>query len=266
MRVLALDFDGVLCDSAREVFTTAVHTFAGLEPRSDLAGSILARSAAASPPPIDMSGDPAFADFARLMPLGNRAEDFGVALLAMDQGVDLPDQESYDAFYLSIESSWRDRFHREFYVTRRRLRAADLDGWLALHADYPPFSAFLRRAAGRRIALAIATAKDADSLDVLLVHLGVADLFPEQLRLDKETGVSKTEHLTVLARRLAVDFEKIAFIDDKVNHLERVAPLGVRPVLAGWGHNTPREHARAMALGFAVAQLDTAENVLLSGS
>ena len=100
------------------------------------------------------------------------------------------------------------------------------------------------------------------SLEVLLDHLGVADLFPARLRLDKETGVHKTDHLAALAKRLEIRLDEITFVDDKVNHLERVAALGVRPVLAGWGHNTPREHARAADLGFAVARLDTADAVL----
>jgi phosphoglycolate phosphatase-like HAD superfamily hydrolase len=264
MRALALDFDGVLCDSAREAFTTAVRTYARITPDSRLAGSILTRGPRNGTGSIDLSGDPAFATFERLMPLGNRAEDFGVALLAMELGMAVPDQSAYDAFYASLETSWRERFHEQFYATRERLRAEHLDEWLELHSEYPPFSALLRRAAGRT-PLAIATAKDAASLDVLLGHLGVADLFPLELRLDKETGIHKTVHLRALAERLQIALGEITFVDDKVNHLERVAPLGVRPVLAGWGHNSTREHARAEQLGFAVAGLDTAEAVLFGG-
>lgn len=264
MRALAFDFDGVLCNSAREVFTTAVRTYALLCPGSRLVDSIIARESRQDNGSVDLSAAPAFEAFERLMPLGNRAEDFGVTLAAMDRGVDIPDQPTYDAFFESLGSAWRDRFHQLFYATRDRLRAEDVDGWLALHSGYPPLAALLKRRAGS-LPLAIATAKDATSLDILLVHLGIDDLFPHQLRLDKETGVRKTAHLAALSNRLGVDFGDITFVDDKVNHLERVATLGVRPVLAGWGHNTPREHARAAELGFAVAHLDTAERVLFDG-
>jgi phosphoglycolate phosphatase-like HAD superfamily hydrolase len=151
-----------------------------------------------------------------------------------------------------------------FYEVRDRLRAEHLESWLALHAGYPPFGAFLERATAS-MELAVATARDAASLDVLLDHLGLGALIPRKSRLDKETGLHKTDHLTALAHRLDVAFADITFVDDKVNHLECVAPLGVRPVLAGWGHNTPREHARATALGFAVAQLNALDPVLLDG-
>ena len=40
------------------------------------------------------------------MPLGNRAEDFGVALRAIDDQVDLPDQVTYDAFRTGLGEAW----------------------------------------------------------------------------------------------------------------------------------------------------------------
>ena len=261
MRALALDFDGVLCDSAREVFTITVRTYARFYPGSPVLQAILARPTAAADE-LDLTSAPAFADFRQLMPLGSRSEDFGVALRAMDLGLDLPDQGAFDRFRGSLDPSWPRAFHLAFYETRDRLRHDDTARWLALYDSYPRLRPFLHRAASR-VALAVATARDAASVDVLLEHLGVADLIPRRLRLDKETGIHKTEHLTTLAERLGVGFEEITFIDDRVNQLERVAPLGVRPVLAGWGHNTPREHARAAALGFTVARLDSLDQVLL---
>ena len=61
------------------------------------------------------------------------------------------------------------------------------------------------------------------------------------------------------------DFDRITFVDDKVNHLVTVAALGVRLVLAGWGFNTPREHARARELGYPVATLNDAKTILFEG-
>jgi hypothetical protein len=52
------------------------------------------------------------------------------------------------------------------------------------------------------------------------------------------------------------------FVDDKLNHLERAATLGVRPVLAAWGYNSSREHRLARDRGFAVATLANAEEIL----
>jgi phosphoglycolate phosphatase-like HAD superfamily hydrolase len=264
MKALALDFDGVVCDSLREVFATALATYESLEPDSPAVKRIRARHGQGRWHELDLMSDPVMVSFESMMPLGNRAEDFGVSLKAVDSFLELTDQGAYDTFYRTVAADWLSTFHRAFYEQRDRARAFDTHGWLELHASYPRFLEILRRrASDARIALA--TAKDRRSAVLLLEHLGIGDLFAPELVLDKETGVSKTAHLTALRDRLDVPFEEITFVDDKVNHLETVAPLGVRPILAGWGFNTPREHELAVARGFKVANTDDAETVLYGG-
>lgn len=264
MKVLALDFDGVVCDSLREVFATALATYESMEPGSPVLERMRTRHGAGRWHELDLTGDPVMVSFEAMMPLGNRAEDFGVSLRAIDSFLELTDQGAYDTFYRTVTADWLSTFHRTFYDQRDRARAFDTHGWLELHAPYPTFLEILRRRSGdARIALA--TAKDRRSAEMLLEHLGVGDLFAPELVLDKETGVSKTAHLTALRDRLDVPFESITFVDDKLNHLEAVVPLGVRPVLAGWGFNTPREHDLAVAKGFPVANFADVEQVLYGG-
>ena len=248
MKVLALDFDGVICDSAEEVLQTALETWSVLNPDSYLSSRFgedtrIRRS------------------FERLVPLGNRAEDFGVALHIFHTGLEVHTQKDYDRVRKSLGPEWLDRFHHQFYRTRERLRNTDLEHWLGLHSTYPSFIEVLERQQ-QRTTLAVATAKDAASVRLLLAHFGIDRLFRNELILDKETGVAKTAHLQILADRVGCETTRITFVDDKLNHLQATAPLGVRGVLAGWGHNTPREHDAARHAGFPVANLETAENVL----
>ena len=93
----------------------------------------------------------------------------------------------------------------------------------------------------------------------------IDDLFDPRLVMDKESGRSKRAHLESLQARLRLRFAEMTFVDDKLNHLETVAPLGVRAVLAGWGFNTPREHELATAKGYPVANFDNVEEVLYGG-
>jgi phosphoglycolate phosphatase-like HAD superfamily hydrolase len=252
MKALVLDFDGVIADSAPEAFVVALRTHCALEPGSRLC-RVLARL-----DPRRLEADPLFAAFLELMPLGNRAEDYGVALAALEAGVALPDQSRYDAFKAAHDAARLRAFHERFYRVRAEWERADRSGWLALLAPYPAFLDVLRRRAGE-VELAIATAKDRHSVRELLAHYGVAPLFSSGRVLDKETGVSKRAHLEHLQRTLGVAFDEITFLEDKVNHLETVAPLGVRCALAAWGYNGPREHARARELGYLVCRLGDAE-------
>ncbi len=247
MRVLALDFDGVISDSAREAFAVALRTHAALEPGSPFAGR---------------EEDAAlYARFLELMPLGNRAEDYGVCLEAIRGGVALPDQAAYDRFHAGRDADWLRRFHERFYRERAAWAEADPTGWRARMRAYPGVPAMLRRHA-REVALAIATSKDRRSVRALLEGYGIADLFPEERVLDKETGVHKRAHVGRLVQALEVPFQEITFVDDKVNHLRDVAPLGARCVLAAWGYNGERERREAREAGFLVCGLEDAERVL----
>jgi phosphoglycolate phosphatase-like HAD superfamily hydrolase len=260
-RTLALDFDGVISDSAPEAFLVALRTYTRMRPGSRLE----AARARVDRPDGDLLGrirsEPVYARFVELMPLGNRAEDYGVVLSILDAGRFPPDQESYDAERDARDPAFLRDFHARFYAERDAFSDSDPKGWRALLAPYPDFVSLLRRRAGDA-RLAIATAKDRRSVGLLLRDYGIEDLFAPELVLDKETGVSKRAHLEALRDRLDAAFSDITFVDDKVTHLDRVAPLGVRCVLAAWGYNAEREHEQARERGHLVCTLEDAERLL----
>ena len=246
MKLLALDFDGVLSDSARESFAVARRTYQELRPDSPLCRADEASLSRA---------------FLGLMPLGNRAEDYATALAAIDGGVELPDQAAYDAYRDAQDPDWLRAFHRRFYQVRTAFSESDRAAWLALLGPYPQFLELLRRRAGD-CEYSIASAKDRASVGVLLEHYGVADLFAPELIVDKEAGVTKDAHIERLARLRGLDCAEITFVDDKVNHLDIVAPLGARCALAAWGYNGPREHRLAVERGHLLCTLDDVERQL----
>ena len=264
MHVLALDFDGVLCDSSREVFVVAVDTYSDVEPDSPLVDSLRPLRDDAAAGGERFRDEVVYRTFRDLLPLGNRAEDFGVALRAIADGALITEQEGYNAFCDSVGTPWLALFHRRFYECRDRLREADVEAWLRLHLPYPGLAEVLLRHLPRT-SPAVATAKDRRSVELLLDALGLGGAFAPELILDKEAGIEKTHHLRALSARTGVGFEDITFVDDKVNHLLRVAALGVRPVLAAWGFNSAREHTEARASGFAVGNFDDAEEGLFGG-
>lgn len=252
MKALALDFDGVISDSAREAFWVALGAWAELRP-----GSALAARARAPEPDRPENAD-LYRGFLERMPLGNRAEDYAVVLASLESETPLPDQAAYDAFREGLDAGELARFHERFYAVRRAWQERDPAGWRRLLAPYPAFLEILHRRAGE-VALAIATAKDAPSVHALLRSYGAAALFRPEHVLDKEVGVRKSAHLQRLSELLALAPEEITFVDDKANHLAEVSPLGVRCALAAWGYNGPREHAQAARQGFLVCDLDDFE-------
>jgi phosphoglycolate phosphatase-like HAD superfamily hydrolase len=261
MRGLVLDFDGVIFDSAPEAYLVARRTHAEL-------GSPLGATTRLPPPGEvfestrkEVLEDPLYGRFVELMPLGNRAEDYGVMLSVLERGVVVNDQGSYHEERARVPIGFLEAFHTRFYEVRARFQQEHPGRWRALHGPYADFVALLRRRSSEAI-LAIATARDRGSVKLLLEHHGLGDLFPDERLMDKETGRFKTAHLQHLQRELGVPFAELTLVDDKVNHLDAVAPLGVRCVLAGWGYNGPREHALAEQRGYLVCSLESVEGGL----
>jgi phosphoglycolate phosphatase-like HAD superfamily hydrolase len=263
-RLVVLDFDGVIADSAPEAFAVALRTWCALRPETPLGAGAERLRGPGAPAPDRVVADPLYRRFLDLMPLGNRAEDYAVELHALEADVPIPDQAAYDAFKAGIDRDGLRDFHRAFYRERTALSEADPEGWHRLTGPYPGIPAILRRRA-RDAQLAIATAKDRRSVGRLLEAYEIADLFPPDRVLDKEAGVTKRAHLERLHETTGLGFSDMRFVDDKVNHLDDVAGLGVRCALAGWGYNGEREVAQAFARGYPVLSLAEAEEGMFGG-
>jgi phosphoglycolate phosphatase-like HAD superfamily hydrolase len=252
VKLLALDFDGVISDSAREGFVVALRAYRTMWPGAHL------------PEVADADDAPGlYRAFVDLMPLGNRAEDYAVVLAALEQGHPLAGQSSYDAFFAAQDPAELGEFHRRFYEVRDAWAARDPDGWLDQMKPYPRIREVLRRHAGEVI-LAIATAKDRASVGRLLQSYGIDDLFPPERVLDKEAGRSKRGHLEALAARTGTPLPEILFVDDKLNHLGSVRSLGVGCALAAWGYNGSGEQALARSAGYRVLTLEALESQLFA--
>jgi phosphoglycolate phosphatase-like HAD superfamily hydrolase len=262
LRLLALDFDGVISDSAPEAFVVALRTWCALHPDSALrepAAPLL--DEARAPSPAEVAACALYPPFLELMPLGNRAEDYAVELRALETGAPICDQAAYDAFKAELDVAALREFHRNFYRVRAAFCDRDAAAWQRLMAVYPGVPELLRRRADRCV-LAIATSKDRRSVRRLLIAYGMDDLFPESRVLDKEAGVSKRAHLEQLGASFELEPGQMTFVDDKVNHLDDVAGLGVVCALAGWGYNGVREALLAQERGHQVLRLESLDRQL----
>jgi len=259
--VLALDFDGVISDSAPESFAVALLTYTQLIASARFGDRGGALASGPLPARNLVTADPLYTSFVDLMPLGNRAEDFAIALCALDARRPISDQADYDAFRSELDESWLQEFHRRFYENREAFARRDPSGWRQLMGPYPRFLDLLRRRAGDAL-LAIATSKDAKTVAALLRDYDIEALFPAERVLDKETGIHKDAHLRRLHETLGIAYREMVFVDDKVNHLDRVAGLGVGCALAAWGYNGKREVELALQRGYRVCTLENAEEQL----
>jgi phosphoglycolate phosphatase-like HAD superfamily hydrolase len=232
--LLALDFDGVLCDSVRETF------------RSSWAVCREIGAARDDTPPAAIRDA-----YVRTRPVVEFGWEFPVLLLGLLDGV--PEQELAGAFH-----SWRDRIlarhelapaelGRRFDGVRDRAIRADLDGWLADQGLYPGVADRLCDVLDDGVRTFILTTKEGRFAHRLLAVAGVP--FPPAQIWGKEQARPKPELLRALIREYGVPPERVWFLEDRVNALkavERESDLdAVRLFFAAWGYALPADRAEA---------------------
>jgi len=230
--LLALDFDGVLCDGLEEFFQTAWMTCCELW----------------SPPQrpaLDAYRHP----FYRTRPLIGATWEMPLLLRAFEHGHS--EQDLHIAWAeIAQELIQRDGPAPQVIgETLDRLRsewiAADITGWLALHHFPRGVVPQLQRmlADQSRTQVLVITAKHGRFAHLLLQREGVA--IPTERVIGKEVGDPKPVSLQKLLRTSDRAIESIWFVEDRLKTLEEVIETPglecVELFLAEWGYVTPAD-------------------------
>jgi len=229
--ILALDFDGVLWDSAGECFFTARKAWEALE------GPL---------PPISEAA------FRRGRWLVRTGAEFGLVLWLLREDPERDLEAFSNARFEALaheEGAFLRRFEAEFYARRERFRSEDPQAWQALQSPHPIMWAEWPAVSEAFREVVVCTTKNEAAIRALLGGAGL------QLPvLAREFSVDKRDQMAFLAATRDFPARQILFVDDLLRNLEPVGEMGIRVALAGWGYNTPAEQARARELGIPVLE------------
>lgn len=236
--ILALDFDGVLCEGTREYFETSRRTHARVWPERAPAGDVL------------------FPDFRDLRPVIETGWEMPVLLDALVRG--RPRDALGDAWgvtrdeLLAGDSRGHDGVVTLLKTTldqvRREWIAADRTDWLSRHALYCDREE-VRHVLEAPARAVIVTTKEGEFARALLDYWGLSVAAIE----GKEAGSHKCENLRALRSAYRAETGRAAvlwFVEDRLETLECVRSHqdldDLRLFLATWGYNTAlaREAAR----------------------
>jgi phosphoglycolate phosphatase-like HAD superfamily hydrolase len=232
--LVALDFDGVICDGLREYFQTVALVYEEVWGRADL--------------------EPYRGAFYRLRPVVETGWEMPLVLrslvLGQSESEILSRWPSLAAELVMAEALDAKDLGRRVDGMRDRRIAEDLDGWLAEHRFYPEMLGTLREIGE----FVIISTKEGRFIRHLLERQGI-EIADERI-YGKERGRSKPDVLLELQRR----FKQIWFVEDRLQTLYKVQQCAgledVRLFLADWGYNLAAERSAAREAGI----------VLLSGA
>ena len=233
LQILALDFDGVICDGLIEYFETAWRTYCQIWQPS------------LPTPPADLA-----ASFYQLRPVIETGWEMPVLIRALVLGI-TDEKITQDwagiAAQLLNEAELKaaeiamllDQIRDEWITT-------DLAGWLNLHRFYPGVVEKMQSLLTSPVQPMIVTTKEGRFVRALLQQQGVQ--MPEQWIIGKESKRPKPQILQELIG--CGTSLSLWFVEDRLKTLQSVQQQpdlnAVKLYLADWGYNTPaeREFAR----------------------
>jgi HAD superfamily hydrolase (TIGR01509 family) len=219
---VALDFDGVVCDSIEECLRLSYAVFREVE-HGDPADVATLLDAA---PPSPLS-----ACFLERRGIVRPAAHYYLLWKWLSDFPDRPlSTEEFEAMALDYGDRLR-AFHDRFFRYRSAVRERNPDAWLRLNPPFPGVVAAWPRL--RRQPLYIVTTKDRGAVTQFLDahHLPATAIFAAGEFTDKGQA------LATIASREGCDPQDVLFVDDNASHLADAARAGTRIVWAAWGYD-----------------------------
>ncbi|NEN90831.1 MAG: HAD family hydrolase [Okeania sp. SIO3H1] len=227
--LLALDFDGVLCNGLVEYFQTAWRTYCQIwQPSEQIPNNDLAEK------------------FYRLRPVIEIGWEMPVLIRALILGIEeeniLQEWQAIATKIVTEENKNSGEIGSCLDNTRDEWIAKDLEGWLSLHGFYPGVVEKLKQLILSEVKPVIVTTKEGRFVRSLLQKQGVN--LPETDIIGKECKRPKYETLRMLLAASGAG-TIIWFVEDRLKTLLSVQKQSdlkeVELFLADWGYNTQKE-------------------------
>lgn len=233
--ILALDFDGVLCDGLLEYFQTSWRTYTQIWTPDSLT------------PPEDLAPR-----FYRLRPVVEIGWEMPVLLRALVLGISeetiLQDWPKVATSLIETDNLDAADIGKKVDAVRDEWIAIDLDSWLSLHRFYPGIierlhnilSAVEKLPSQSITHLFIVTTKEGRFVKQLLQQQGIQ--FSDERIIGKEVKRPKHQTLRQLLEMFPGEATTLWFVEDRLKTLQSVQQQpdleSVRLYLADWGYNT----------------------------
>ena len=236
--ILALDFDGVICDGLVEYFASTGKAYQEIWQSESLSdGAYFSEQTAQC--------------FYQLRPVIETGWEMPVLLRAII--LNYEPQQILENWHLvrdaivKTENLDRQACAQALDGVRDRAIKSDLGAWLDLHRFYDGVIAKLERVLASETKLYIVTTKEGRFVKQLLKKEGIT--LPDSRIIGKEAKRPKYETLRIIRQQEQVAPQSIWFVEDRIQALELVHQQldlqDVKLFLADWGYNTLLERELA---------------------
>jgi FMN phosphatase YigB (HAD superfamily) len=245
LKILALDFDGVIVDSVFDSLFIGHNAYLilyGQGNKKYFGGELFTFE---NWEETKKQYQQEIKYYRTLRPYIRGATDYGLIQKLIEENKFVKNQEKFDNYRKTVKFDF-EAYEKEFYKERERLQNINYRAWFNLEPPYPKVIEGIKKLLeeGTKIVIATSNRRKAIAKSFTPEYFGFT-IKPEDI-LDKRFGEDKSEQMKQIAKLYNVKFEEIYFVDDQVSHLIQTRPLGIKVFLAGWSYATDiqKEEAR----------------------
>lgn len=245
MKILALDFDGVIVDSVLDSLFVGHNAYLrlyGPGEKKYFGGELFTFE---NWEETKKKHQEEIKYYRTLRPYIRGATDYGLIQKLIEENKFIKNQEIFDNYRKAVEFDF-EAYEREFYRERERLQKINYRAWFNLEPAYPKVIEGIKKLLeeGTKVVIATSNRRKAIAESFTPEYFNFT-IKPEDI-LDRRFGEDKSEQIKHIVKLYNVKFEEIYFVDDQLSHLIQTRPLGVKVILAGWSYATDiqKEEAR----------------------
>lgn len=244
MKILAVDYDGVISDSAlKSLFVShnAYCKYFGSKVKKNFGGELFSFE---NWEKMKKRYTKEMDDYRRLRSYIELSGDFFVIIKIMEEQVQIKDQQEFIAYRNQLSFDYH--FFRElFFQEKEKWQKMSFEKWFFLSPVFKEVIKGIQRFKKEGQKVVIATSNRGEAIhrafqpEYLGIKIDMEDIF------DKNFGKHKAEHMQAIAKKYGAQLNEIYFIDDQLSYLIGTDLLGVRVFLAGWGYCTENHKEEA---------------------
>ena len=226
MKLLALDFDGVLCDSAKECLINSYNSY-----------NIAEQKNTEKSYSMEMIDSREVELFLKFRPLVRIAREYYPLwyLISKNQPID-PSMNIQEQ--IRIPEKKLDAFNTIFFQQRREWMKKDEFSWLYFNPLYPGIKKVLLELIKYENTY-IVSSKNAPAINSILKHNQID--FPTDNIWGSDSDLDKPDIFRKLKEKNAISYSDIIFLDDNIENLMKAKELGISVFWASWGYSMVNE-------------------------
>lgn len=244
MKILAVDFDGVISDSALKSLFVSHNAYChhfGVNVKKSFGGQCFTFE---NWEQMKKEYHQEMEKYKRLRAYVEHSCDFLVMIKIIEEQIEVKNQQDFIRIRNEMDLDYRF-FHELFFQEKEKWQKKDFAKWFSLAPVYKKVIEGIKRLLDEGVKVVIATSNLGKAIhpafhaDYLGFSMELKDIF------DKNYGKSKSDHMKAIVEQYKVAHEDIYFVDDQLNYLEETKVFGVNVFLAGWGYCTEEQKSTA---------------------